>query len=437
MSETQPSFRQAAQVWAKIGLTSFGGPAGQIALMHRELVEDRRWISNERFLHALNYCMLLPGPEAQQLATYIGWTMFGVRGGLAAGGLFILPGFIAIMLISIAYASWGSLGISSSILLGLKAAVLAIVVQAIVKLGKRALKTTVHLWIAAAAFAALALLSVPFPIVVLGALALGAVVLPRATGLHTHDEQTRQEASAPPRRTARTLVICLALWVLPLGLALGLLGSRHVFVELGVFFSKTALVTFGGAYAVLGYVGVRAVDERAWLTQREMVDGLGLAETTPGPLILVLQFVGFLAAYRNPGTLSPLMAGILGATLTVWVTFVPSFTWIFVGAPYVERLRTSTRIAAALEGVTASAVGVMLNLSLWFGSHVLFSQHDAVQLGFLRLSVPSLASLDLLVAGLALGTGGLLLRTKLSVVKVLALATLAGTFSSWLLGRLA
>lgn len=443
-SRTAIPFGEALRVWAKIGLLSFGGPAGQIALMHRELVEQRKWIDEGRFLHALNYCMLLPGPEAQQLATYIGWLLHRTRGGLAAGLLFIAPGFLAILLLSILYAGFHELPAIAALFFGLKAAVLALVVEAVIRIGKRALATRAMLGVAALAFVAIFAFDVAFPLVVLGAGTLGLVlhrvwpdVLPqpkpsRAEGEHASVIDRMAAAgelahTQPSRaRALRVLFTCLVLWVAPI-LALALaLGAESVFVTEGVFFSKTAVVTFGGAYAVLAYIAQKAVETYGWLQPGEMLDGLGLAETTPGPLIMVVQFVGFLAAYRNPGALPPMAAGVLGSLVTVWVTFVPCFLWIFLGAPYIESLRSNAPLRAALSCITAAVVGVILNLTIWFAMHVVFARVDELELGPLRLDVPQLGSVDPAALVLALAAMLALLRFHVGLGKTLAAAALLG-----------
>jgi len=438
------SFAEALPVWARIGLLSFGGPAGQIAMMHRELVERRRWIDEARFLHALNYCTLLPGPEAQQLATYIGWLMHGTRGGLAAGLLFVLPGFVAILALSILYATLGDLTFVVGLFFGLKAAVLAIVVEALLRIGKRALKTRAHHVIAWLAFVAIFFFDVPFPAIVLGAGLVGLVgsrLAPRAFPPPTRADEKPSERSVVDAmaargelahtvpsawRALRIAAVCLFLWALPfvpLGLAFG---WRSVFVDEGVFFGETAMVTFGGAYAVLAYVAQRAVDDFGWLRPGEMLDGLGLAETTPGPLVMVLQFVAFMGAYRDPSGLSPIAAGVLGSLVTVWVTFVPCFAWIFVGAPFIESLRGNASLHAALSAITASVVGVIGNLSIWLALHVVFRVVDERRAGPLRLVVPDPSSIDL--AALALIALALVMtfRFALGVPRTLGVCALAG-----------
>lgn len=448
MDQAEPaervSFSKALRVWARIGLLSFGGPAGQVALMHQELVERRRWIDEERFLHALNYCMLLPGPEAQQLATYIGWLMHKTRGGLAAGILFVLPGFVAILALSLLYAGLGQLPAVAALFFGLKAAVLAIVLEAVLRIGKRALKSRLLVAIAAAAFIAIFFLQAPFPLIVLGAGLLGLLVQRLRPGVFaTAVKQARSDAQGSviermaqagelahtrPSR-ARLWRVALAgalLWGLPLATLHLALGGSSVFVKEAVFFSKAALVTFGGAYAVLAYIAQQAVAVYGWLRPGEMLDGLGLAETTPGPLIMVVQFVGFMGAFRQPGELSPLLAGTLGSVVTVWVTFVPCFLWIFMGAPYIEALRGNRWLQASLSAITAAVVGVILNLSIWFGLHVIFREVATRRFGPFLLHVPSLASLDLAAVALAALSMLALFRFKLSVPKALAASAALG-----------
>ena len=437
-------FRAAVRVWAKIGLLSFGGPAGQVALMHKELVEQRKWIDEERFLHALNYCMLLPGPEATQLATYIGWLMHKTRGGLVAGLLFVLPGFLAILGLSMLYASYRELPAIAALFFGLKAAVLAVVVEAVLRVGKRALKTRLSLVVAALAFCAIFFFGVPFPVVVLAAGSVGFIgnrVRPAAFPAPAQLDAASQHATVIDRmaaagelahtkpslrRALRVLASCGVLWVVPLLALAAAFGRDSVFVQEGTFFSKAAVVTFGGAYAVLAYIAQRAVESFGWLQPGEMLDGLGLAETTPGPLIMVVQFVGFLGAFRRPGELPPLLAGVLGSVVTVWVTFVPCFLWIFLGAPYIEALRGNRPLHAALSTITAAVVGVILNLSLWFGLHVMFRQLSEQHMGPLRLLVPNLASLDLAATTLAALAMLSMFRFKLGLPKTLAGCALFG-----------
>jgi len=382
------TFREAFWTWCRVALLSFGGPTGQIAVMHRILVEEKKWISEHRFLHALNYCMLLPGPEAQQLATYIGWLLHGTRGGLTAGTLFILPGFIAILILSIIYAEFQQTVLVSALFFGLKPAVMAIVVEAVLRIGKRVLKNGVMLAIAASAFVVIFFFEAPFPLIVATAGLAGFVgghYWPQAF----HVIKGHTEADGPPEhavdraaverrvsvtKTMLIAAIWLILWFLPLAMLVLVFGHASVLVTEGAFFSKAAVVTFGGAYAVLPYISQEAVYRYGWLKPAEMLDGLGMAETTPGPLIMVVQFVGFMGAYRNPGELTPLAAGVLGSIVTVWVTFVPCFLYIFVGAPYIERLRENKWLSCALSAITAAVVGVVLNLAIWFAVHTLFAE---------------------------------------------------------------
>src|SRR3982075_3756284 len=383
------SFGEAFRVWLRVAVLSFGGPAGQIAVMHRILVEEKNWISESRFLHALNYCMLLPGPEAQQLATYTGWLLPPTAGGIMAGGLFILPGVIAIMALSYVYAAFGNVGVIEALFFGLKAAVLAIVIQAVVRVGKRALRNRIMVALAAIAFVAIFFFSVPFPIIIVAAGLIGYIgaktgrpefaAVEHGGGKNAAaidsmlgDELPDHVRPSVPR-ALKVSAVWLLLWLVPVAALLIAFGQAHVFSPIALFFSKMALVTFGGAYAVLAYVAQQAVEHYHWLQPREMLDGLGMAETTPGPLIMVLQFVGFMAAYRDPGSLSPMLAATLGGLLATWVTFTPCFLWIFVGAPYIEKLRGNKGLAGALGAITAAVVGVILNLSIWFALHTLFN----------------------------------------------------------------
>ncbi|HML92844.1 chromate efflux transporter [Methyloceanibacter sp.] len=426
-----PPLRAALPVWAKIGVASFGGPAGQIALMHRELVEHRGWIGPERFLHALNFCMLLPGPEAMQLATYIGWRLNGTLGGLAAGLLFVLPGAAVILTLSIAYAWYGQTPAVEAAFAGIKAAVLVIVIDALLKVAKRALHGGPAWTIAAAAFIAIFFFAVPFPfIVALAALAgyLAARFAP--------DNGAPEDASVPAAepvpigQTLRTVCLWLAVWIVPL-VVVSLL-FPPVFADISVFFSTLAVVSFGGAYAVLAYMAQQAVETYGWLGAPEMLDGLGLAETTPGPLILVTQFVGFLGAYRHGG--EPALAfGLLGALVTLWATFAPCFLWIFAGAPYVERIRTNPRLAGALRGVTAAVVGVILNLSLWFALHVVFTTVSATDYGPLRLWLPEPASFQTGAALFSVLAAVLIFGVRLGILPTLAICAGASLAVSALL----
>jgi chromate transporter len=434
-----PSLSEATLVWAKIGLLSFGGPAGQIALMHRELVEERRWISESRFLHALNFCMLLPGPEAQQLAAYVGWLLHGVRGGLIAGTLFVLPGFVVIVCLSAAYALFGETSWLASLFFGLKSAVLAIVVEAVIRVGRRALKNTAMLAIAAAAFIALFAFATPFPLVIAAAAVVGLLGARFAPQTFTAAARSSVESDAPsvigatteraqPKASGAlwTAVVWALLWVAPLLLIVPLLGWANTFLSLWLFFSQMAVVTFGGAYAVLAYVAQEAVQNFGWLQPGEMVDGLALAETTPGPLVMVLSFVGFLAAFRAPHGLDPLLAGVLGATLTTWVTFVPCFLWIFLGAPYIERLRSNRLLSGALAAITAAVVGVILNLALWFGLHVLFARVGEVSLGPLLITLPDWSSVNVAAVALSIVAALALFRFRFGVLGTLGICGALG-----------
>lgn len=382
-----PTFRETLKVWARIGVLSFGGPAGQIALMHRELVEERKWIDEPRFLNALNFCMLLPGPEATQLATYVGWRLHGVAGGLVAGLLFVLPGAAVVLLLSMLYAAFGKLPVIEAIFVGVKAAVLAIVVEALLRIARRSLTDSSGWMVAGIAFAAIYLAAVPFPVIVIGAALYGFLRSNSAPAVM--DSSSVRAVST--KDTLQTVALWTAVWVVPLLAVALLFGEDHVLSQLAWFFSKLALVTFGGAYAVLAYMAQDVVQSYGWLTAGEMLDGLGLAETTPGPLILVTEFVGFLAAHRHGGG-NPWVMGVLGAVVTLWATFAPCFLWIFAGAPYIERLNAEPRLKAALAAVTAAVVGVILNLTVWFALHVLFATVEERHAGPLRLFVPDFAS---------------------------------------------
>jgi len=420
----KPSFQEALSVWAKIGLVSFGGPAGQIALMHRVLVDERRWIGHEPFLHALNFCMLLPGPEAMQLATYVGWRLHGTVGGLAAGLLFVLPGAFIVLGLSIAYALYGQVPLVEAAFLGIKAAVLVIVIEALVRVARRALRGPYDVAIAAAAFVAIFFLAAPFPLIIAGAALIGFLLALAAPAPVPAPAPLPEPSPVPLSRTLKTAALWLAIWIGPLLLVGALFGRAHVTTDAALFFSKLAVVTFGGAYSVLAYMAQQAVETYGWLTPGEMLDGLGLAETTPGPLILVTEFVGFLAGYRHGG--EPKLAfGLLGAAIALWATFAPCFMWIFTGAPYVDRLSASPRLAGALAGVTAAVVGVILNLSLWFALHVLFGRVDAEWHGPLRLWTPDLSSLNVEVVLLTALAAVLLLVLRLGIVSTLAIAAAA------------
>ena len=425
-STEAPSFKEALAVWARIGVLSFGGPAGQIALMHRVLVDERKWIGEAPFLHALNFCMLLPGPEAMQLATYVGWRLHGTLGGLAAGLLFVLPGALVVLGLSIAYALFGHVPLVEAAFVGIKAAVLIIVVEALLRVAKRALRGPAHWVVAAAAFVAIFFFDVPFPLVIAGAALFGYVHT--ATTAAPPPDDRGKASPLPLMATLRTASLWLAVWILPLVLLAAYFGRDHVFTDIAIFFSKLAIVTFGGAYAVLAYMAQQAVETYGWLSAGEMLDGLGLAETTPGPLILVTEFVGFLAGYRFGGE-SKLLFGLLGAAITLWATFAPCFLWIFVGAPYVERLGASSKLAGALSAVTAAVVGVILNLSLWFALHVFFAKVEPLWLGPLRLWLPDVATLDLKAVLLSALAALLLLRLKAGIAATLAIS--GGAALAW------
>lgn len=426
------SLREATGVWARIAALSFGGPAGQIAIMHRELVEERKWVSEGRFLHALNYCMLLPGPEAQQLATYIGWLMHGTRGGLIAGGLFVLPGMLALMALSWIYVLFGQTGLVGGLFTGLQAAVLVVVVDALLRVGRRALRSRMAVGIAVLAFVALFAFAVPFPLVILCAALAGVAAdwLGYGVGapVDRGGDRLGEGVDAAPswRRAIGVVVVWVPLWLGPVAALWLFAGPDNVFTRLARFFSFVAVVTFGGAYAVLAYVAQAAVATQHWLSPAEMLAGLGLAESTPGPLIMVVQHVGFLAAFRAPGGLPPLMAGTLGGLLVTWVTFTPCFLWVFLGAPYVEALRGARRLGAALSAVTAAVVGVIASLAVWFAIHVLFRLVITWTIGAATLDLPVLSSVDPFVAVVAALAAIGLFRLRLSVIKVLAFCATAG-----------
>lgn len=433
-SETNhPEFRELVSVFGRIGCLSFGGPAGQIALMHRELVEERQWVDEEQYLHALNFCHLLPGPEAQQLATWIGWRLHGLRGGLAAGLLFVIPGAFVILALSILYAYAANLDWFAALFLGIKAAVLAIVVQALIRIGGRALNTQFKQAMAVAAFVALFFFNLPFPFVVLGAGAVGILVASQRPAWLALKETSGRVISGPKpwAATLRTTMVWAAIWAAPMVLILVTLGREHVLWDIGSFFSQLAIVTFGGAYAVLAYMAQEAVQGFGWLSAGEMADGLGLAETTPGPLIMVTQFVGYLAAFRAPEPFSPLVAGIIGAGLTTWVTFAPCFLWIFAFAPWIERMENARWLKGGLATLTAAVVGVIANLTVWFALHVLFARVGERQAGPLRLYWPDPASFNWQAAVLSILAAILIFRMKWNVLKTLAATGAAGLLLGW------
>ncbi len=409
------SFGAALKVWARIGLLSFGGPAGQIALMHRVIVEERGWLTEREYLSALNFCMLLPGPEAMQLATYAGWKLHGTKGGLAAGLLFVLPGALVVLALSMLYAHFGNLPAVEAVFYGIKAAVLAIVIEALLRVARRALKSRSDWVIAALAFLALFCFGLPFPLVILAAALFGFW---RGSG-----EAEAHEGALPSWRSlAGTLSLWASVWLVPLALIAMILGPDHVLTQLGVFFSKLAVVTFGGAYAVLAYMAQAAVETKGWLSAQEMIDGLALAETTPGPLILVTEFVGYFAGLRGTGSV---WGGIAGAAVTLWATFAPCFLWIFAGAPYIEAIGKRPKLSGALAAITAAVVGVILNLSLWFGLHVLFGRVERLA-GWFRPWVPDWGMLDWFSLGLSILAAVALLRLHFGVIGTLALCGALG-----------
>ena len=437
-SQTSVRFEKALFVWLKISLLSFGGPAGQIAVMHRLLVEELKWVSEKRFLHALNFCMLLPGPEAQQLTIYLGWLLHRVRGGVVAGVLFVLPGALTVLFLSIIYVTYQQVMAVTSIFFGVKAAVLAIVTTALWRLAQKILRKKLLVGITIVAFLASFVFAVPFPIVIVGA-ALAAYFFGEApTQTDVLDEDGNGRAidsriatggSPKPQRAFLVAAVCACLWLAPVAMLYGWLGTGHVYVQEAMFFSQVAVVTFGGAYAVLSYMAQQTVGHYGWLSAGEMLDGLGMAETTPGPLIMVTQFVGFMGAYRSPGVLDPMMAGCLGALLTTWVTFAPCFLWIFLGAPYIEALRGNRVLAVALTGVTAAVVGVVLNLAIWFGLQVMFAELTDVtllDLGEISVYLPVMSSFDPLASAIVVGSLLAITRFGVGMIKVLVVSAATG-----------
>lgn len=428
-TQQNPSFKEMLTVFFRIGVISFGGPAGQIALMHRELVEERPWLTEKQYLAALNFCMLLPGPEAMQLATYAGWRIRGLAGGIAAGLLFVMPGALVVLALALLYASFGQLPLVETVFLGIKAAVLAIVMDALFRVARRALHSKADWIVAGLAFLAIFAFNVPFPLVVLAAAIFGAI----RGGAH---QPTAATEEATPKftigQTARTITAGLIIWLAPLALIIVTFGWDHVLSQIAVFFSKLAVVTFGGAYAVLAYMAQDVVQSYGWLEAGEMLDALGLAETTPGPLILVTEFVATLAGWRHGGGASPGMA-LLAAAVSLWATFAPCFLWIFAGAPYIERLNREPRLSAALASVTAAVVGVILNLSVWFALHVLFARVTTQDIGPLHLSIPDWSTLNVSTLGLLVIAAIVLfvfkrgVLTTLSIMTVLALSLSAVT----------
>lgn len=434
-------FTKAVLVWLKISLLSFGGPAGQIAVMHRLLVDELKWVSERRFLHALNFCMLLPGPEAQQLTIYLGWLLHRVRGGVVAGVLFVVPGALTVLGLSMIYVTYQHAMAVSSIFFGVKAAVLALVMTALWRLSRKVIRRRAMMVITAASFIASFVFAVPFPLVIIAA-ALAAFL----TGGQTESDETgggegedinednrraidsraTVQAAPPRRRALMVALVCGVLWLAPVALLYGWLGAGHIYTQQAMFFSQVAVVTFGGAYAVLSYMAQQTVGHYGWLSAGEMLDGLGMAETTPGPLIMVTQFVGFIGAYRSPGLLDPMLAGCLGALVTTWVTFAPCFLWIFLGAPYIEALRGNRVLAVALTGITAAVVGVILNLAVWFGLRVMFGELAEISFGGLVLSLPVPASFDPLASAIMAGALLAIARFHVGLIKVLAASAAAG-----------
>jgi chromate transporter len=437
------SFGEAVRVWTRVALLSFGGPTAQIAVMHRILVDEKHWISESRFLYALNYCMLLPGPEAKQLAVYIGWLMHRTLGGIVAGSLFVVPGIISIMALSYVYALYGKVPFVAALFFGLKAAVLAIVIEAVVRIGKRALKNNAMRLLAAAAFIGIFFFAIPFPLIILAAALIGFLGTASGAEVFKTDgghgkgagkaedksllgDELPEHAHPSVARALSVSAIWLALWLVPVIAILLTLGPDSVFGQIAIFFSKMAVVTFGGAYAVLAYVAQGAVEQYGWLKPGEMLDGLGMAETTPGPLIMVLQFVGFMAAYRNPGTLPPLLAATLGGLLTTWVTFIPCFLWIFLGAPFVEVLRGNKALNGAMSAITAAVVGVVLNLAVWFAIHSIFRAMIPVRAFPLSFDAPNIASVDPWALALSVAAAIAIFRFKIGMIPTLAGCCAAG-----------
>lgn len=421
-NETTTSFREALRVFARIGCLSFGGPAGQIALMHRELVEQRPWLSEQEYLRALNFCMLLPGPEAMQLATYAGWRLHGVRGGLLAGLLFVLPGAAVVLTISILYSLVGKLPLVEAIFFGIKAAVLAIVLEALLKVSRRALNMPWHWIVAATAFLALFVFNIPFPAVIAAAGITGYLM----TKGNEAGAGLQQVTPVPLLKTLRTVATWLIIWFAPIAVVALAIYPDHLLVSVGLFFSKLAVVTFGGAYAVLAYMGQQAVENHGWLTAPQMVDGLGLAETTPGPLILVTEFVGYMAGFHASGLQGSVTGGLAAALMALWVTFAPCFLWIFAGAPYIERLANMPRLSGALSAITAGVVGVIANLALWFGLHVLFGDLTRIEAGPVSMTWPVWSSISVTAVSLFVLSAVMLLKLHAGLAKTLAVCAVLG-----------
>ena len=445
------SFRDAFWVWVKVAIYSFGGPAGQIAVMHKLLVEQKRWISENRFLHAMNYTMLLPGPEAQQLTIYIGWLLHKAKGGLVAGILFVIPGFVSILALSILYAVYGQVPLVVALFFGLKAAVLAVVVEAVLRIGSRAIKNAVMISVSAIAFIAIFFFQVPFPIIIVAAGVLGyfgSKVAPEtfivikekdvdveANGGEPVISSGFQQHTQPSKtRALKVAATWLTIWFAPLLIIIPLFGLNSVYFNEAIFFSKTAVVTFGGAYAVLAYIAQQAVETYGWLAPGEMLDGLGMAETTPGPLIQVVQFVGFMGAFRNPGPFDPVVAGVIGSLVTTWFTFAPCFLWIFLGAPYIEYFRGNDSLTGALSTITAAVVGVIFNLAVWFALHVLFGTLNEQYAYGMRLLIPEFATLNVAALLISVAAFVALLRFEWGMLRTLGSATLVGMVYQFFLG---
>jgi len=421
-ADRPPTLGEALRVWLRIGLLSFGGPAAQIALMHREIVDGKRWMSEQQFLNALSFCMLLPGPEAMQLATYAGWRLHGTRGGLIAGLLFVIPGALVILALASAYVLYGDLPLVDAMFLGIKAAVIIIVIEALLRVARKALQRAEHWLVAALAFVGIFFFALPFPLII-GLAAVFGFLRSRRQGT----DSLQVEVRVSPLASCATALIWVLIWALPMAL-LAVFDEQGLLVDIGVFFSKLAVVTFGGAYAVLAYLGQDVVIQFGWLGAGEMMDGLGLAETTPGPLILVNEFVGFIAAFRQGG----FGYGLMGALVTLWVTFTPCFLWIFVGAPYIDWIGSQARLRSALTAITAAVVGVILNLSIWFALHVFFGAVSMQRHGPLVLWWPQFETLDWRVILLSLLCGVLLLRLHWGISRVLLLASAGGVLLSLL-----
>jgi len=435
------SYRDAFWTWCRIATLSFGGPAGQIAVMHRIIVEEKQWINEARFLHALNYCMLLPGPEAQQMAIYIGWLIHRTRGGLMAGILFVIPGFVSILALSIIYVSFGDTPVVNGLFFGLKSAVIAIVFFAFMRIGKRVLKNRMMVFVAITSFIAIHFFNASFPALILCAGLIGFIGGKLSPGQFDVNEGHGKEANgnlpfdnsvdtsvqrSTWKYSLRVVAICLPLWFGPTLIAGFVFGRDSAYCQMGILFSQAAVVTFGGAYSVLAYVAQQAVEEFGWLKPGEMLDGLGMAETTPGPLIMVLQFVGFMGAYRNPGSLDPLLAGLIGSCLTTWVTFVPCFLWIFLGAPYIERLQGNRLLRCAMSTITAAVVGVILNLAVWFAMHTLFGTVNSHVRGILTLQVPDVTTIRIPAAAITVIACLLTFYWKQGMVLTIAVSALLG-----------